>query len=285
MKERLFILIQYLLPHHLLSRTVHFFIECTYPKFKNALIRRMIKQYDINMTEAIHEHPKSYAHFNDFFTRPLKKCIHPMPKDPSLVISPADGQISQLGNIKDGRIFQAKGHDYSLIELLGGDSKLGKEFTEGKFATVYLSPRDYHRIHTPFGGALRKMIYVPGRLFSVNPLTVKNIPNLFVRNERVVVIYDTNYGPMAVVMVGAMIVASIETVWFGLVRLHRRQVYFFDYGEHTGKNITLARGEEMGRFKIGSTAVVLFGKDKIEWLEQWHTGSHIKMGQAIAAPV
>ena len=284
MKERLFAFIQYCLPHHLISRAVYCFVESTCPRFKNALIRRIIKQYDVDMSEAERENPEDYLHFNDFFTRSLKEGMRPLPEDESLIVSPADGEVSQLGHIEDGRVFQAKGHDYSLIELLGGDGDLGQEFMGGKFATIYLSPRDYHRVHIPFGGTLRKMIHVPGRLFSVNQGTVENIPNLFARNERVVAIYDTERGPMAVIMVGAMIVASIETVWSGLVTPIRKKVRTFEYGEGSAEHVSLNRGDEMGRFKMGSTAIVLFGKDQIDWLEQYEAGSKIKMGQALASP-
>ncbi|MGI9281896.1 MAG: archaetidylserine decarboxylase [Endozoicomonas sp.] len=284
MKERLFAFIQYCLPHHLISRAVYCFVESACPRFKNALIRRIIKQYDVDMSEAERENPEDYLHFNDFFTRSLKEGMRPLPEDESLIVSPADGEVSQLGHIEDGRVFQAKGHDYSLIELLGGDGDLGQEFMGGKFATIYLSPRDYHRVHIPFGGTLRKMIHVPGRLFSVNQGTVENIPNLFARNERVVAIYDTERGPMAVIMVGAMIVASIETVWSGLVTPIRKKVRTFEYGEGSAEHVSLNRGDEMGRFKMGSTAIVLFGKDQIDWLEQYEAGSKIKMGQALASP-
>lgn len=284
MKERLFAFIQYFLPHHLISRAVYCFVECTCPRFKNALIRRIIKQYDVDMSEAERENSEDYLHFNDFFTRSLKQGMRPLPEDESLIVSPADGEVSQLGNIENGRVFQAKGHDYSLIELLGGDSDLGQEFMGGKFATIYLSPRDYHRVHTPFGGTLRKMIHVPGRLFSVNQGTVENIPNLFARNERVVAIFDTEHGPMAVIMVGAMIVASIETVWAGLVTPIRKEVRTFNYGKDSAKQVSLSRGDELGRFKMGSTAIVLFGKDQVDWLESFEAGSEIRMGEALAEP-
>lgn len=284
MKEKLFALTQYILPHHLISRAVHYFVECEIPAFKNALINWIIKHYDVDMSEAQAEHAESYKHFNDFFTRPLKEEARPLPEQEDTIVSPADGAISQIGDIEYGRIFQAKGHDYSLIELLGGDTDLATEFMGGKFATIYLSPRDYHRIHTPAAGTLCKMIHVPGRLFSVNKGTVENVPGLFARNERVVSIFDTEHGPMAVIMVGAINVASIETVWSGLVTPHRKQVRTTEYEESTTASIKLERGEEMGRFKLGSTAIVLFGEDKVNWLEQWQAESTIKMGQALATP-
>ncbi|WP_163370726.1 archaetidylserine decarboxylase [Endozoicomonas acroporae] len=281
MKEKLFAAIQYVLPHHLISRVVYYFVECQITWFKNGLIRWAIDHYHVNMSEAKREGAEEYRHFNDFFTRSLKDGARPLPEDPEMIVSPADGVISQIGDIKNGRIFQAKGHDYSLVELLGGDLELGQEFMGGKFATIYLSPKDYHRVHIPAAGSLHKMVHVPGRLFSVNQGTVENIPNLFARNERVVSIFDTEYGPMAVIMVGAINVASIETVWAGLVTPQRGQVATTTYGE-ASQSVELSRGDELGRFKLGSTAIVLFGKNQIEWLENWQPGLSIKMGEALA---
>ena len=283
MKAKLFAAIQYVLPHHLISRAVHYCVECEIPWFKNVLIEWIINHYEVDMGEAKEESAKAYKHFNDFFTRPLKEGARPLPEDSAMVVSPADGTISQLGDIRHGRVFQAKGHDYSLIELLGGDARLGQEFMGGKFATIYLSPRDYHRIHTPAGGKLRQMIHVPGRLFSVNQGTVENIPNLFARNERVVSIFDTDHGPMAVIMVGAINVASIETVWAGLVTPQNKRVAATNYGD-ASQYVELERGDEMGRFKLGSTAIVLFGEKQIEWLKHWQPGMGIKMGEALAEP-
>lgn len=281
MKEKLFAGVQHILPHHLISRAVHCFVESRMGWLKNALIRTIIKHYHVDMSEAQHERPESYGSFNEFFTRPLKVGARPLPEDPDAVVSPADGVISQIGAIDNGRLFQAKGHDYSLVELLGGDLELARSFMGGRFATIYLSPRDYHRVHSPAKGRLRRMIHIPGRLFSVNQATVEHVPNLFARNERVVSIFDTEQGPMAVIMVGAMIVASIETVWAGLVTPWRRQVRRFEYGADTGQDIELARGDELGRFKLGSTAIVLFGKQQVDWLEQLQAGSPVKMGEAL----
>lgn len=281
MKEKLFAGVQHILPHHLISRAVHCFVESRMSWLKNALIRTIIKHYHVDMSEAQHERPESYGSFNEFFTRPLKAGARPLPEDPDAVVSPADGVISQIGAIDNGRLFQAKGHDYSLVELLGGDLELARSFMGGRFATIYLSPRDYHRVHSPAKGRLRRMIHIPGRLFSVNQATVEHVPNLFARNERVVSIFDTEQGPMAVIMVGAMIVASIETVWAGLVTPWRRQVRRFEYGADTGQDIELARGDELGRFKLGSTAIVLFGKQQVDWLEQLQAGSPVKMGEAL----
>lgn len=284
MKARLFALLQYVLPHHLISRFVYYFVECKIDWVKNGLINWAIKKYGVNMQESEREAAENFEHFNDFFTRSLKNGMRPLPTDESLIVSPADGVISQLGDISNGRIFQAKGHDYSLVELVGGDLGLAEQFMGGKFATVYLSPKDYHRVHIPATGTLSHMVHVPGRLFSVNQGTVENIPRLFARNERVVSIFDTQYGPMAVIMVGAINVASIETVWAGLVTPNRGQATTFSYGSAC-QAIEIERGGEMGRFLLGSTAIVLFGKDQIEWLENWQAGSTIKMGEAMATPV
>nr|WP_306671543.1 archaetidylserine decarboxylase [Endozoicomonas sp. ONNA2] len=277
----MFAAVQYVLPHHLISRAVFYFVECQIPWFKNGLIRLAIDHYHVNMSEAKRQDAEEYLHFNDFFTRSLKDGARPLPEDPAIIVSPADGVISQIGDIKNGRIFQAKGHDYSLVELLGGDLDLGQEFMGGKFATIYLAPKDYHRVHIPAAGSLHKMVHVPGRLFSVSQGTVENIPNLFARNERVVSIFDTQYGPMAVIMVGAINVASIETVWAGLVTPQRGQVATTTYGE-ASQSVELSRGDELGRFKLGSSAIVLFGKNQIEWLKNWQPGLSIKMGEALA---
>lgn len=279
--DRLFTTAQTILPHHLISRASHYLAESKVPWFKNALIQWFIRQYGVDMSEALEENPKVYANFNDFFTRPLKHDVRPMPANSHAIISPADGAISQLGDIRYGRLYQAKGHDFSLTELVGGDSTLAAEFTEGKFATVYLSPKDYHRVHMLVGGTLRRMIHVPGRLFSVNQTTTENVPRLFARNERVVCIFDSDKGSVAIILVGAMIVASIETVWSGVVTPPRRILKAFDYTEAGRQAIHLNRGDEMGRFKLGSTAIVLFGKDQMSWLNDLSAGDSVLMGQTI----
>ena len=192
-----------------------------------------------------------------------------------------DGIVSQAGKIEDGRIFQAKGHHYSLLELLGGDSELANEFTDGSFATIYLSPKDYHRIHIPLAGTLKKMLHVPGRLFSVSPATTRAIPNLFSRNERVVNIFETTAGPMAVIMVGAIFVASMDTVWAGTVTPSHQRVQTWEYGKPSAATIRLKKGEEMGRFNMGSTVIVLFGPDKVDWSAAVKSNNKVKMGEAI----
>ena len=282
MKQRLFILSQYLLPHHLLSRLVGCLAECRIGWLKNPLISWFAKQYQVNMSEAQVEDLRAYEHFNAFFTRALKPGARTPDPDPRALLMPADGRISQLGAIEaDGRIFQAKGHSFSVLELLGGDAERAAPFMGGQFATVYLSPKDYHRVHMPLGGTLKEMVYVPGRLFSVNQTTAENVPELFARNERVVCLFDTERGPMAVVLVGAMIVASIETVWAGLVTPPKRELKSTRYDTQARGPIELAKGAEMGRFKLGSTAIVLFGPNQVQWATELSAGSAVRMGQLL----
>ncbi|MEC8429432.1 MAG: archaetidylserine decarboxylase, partial [Pseudomonadota bacterium] len=214
--------------------------------------------------------------FNDFFTRALKPGARPICNEDKAIVFPADGAISQLGDIRHGRVFQAKGQDYSLLELVGGDPELAKPFEDGSFATVYLSPKDYHRVHMPFEGTLTHMIHVPGDLFSVNDVTAANVPRLFARNERVVCLFDTEAGPMAVILVGAMIVASIETVWAGQVAPVKREIKTTRYNQ--SENIHLKKGDELGRFKLGSTAIVLFGPEASSWQDSLDAGSATRMG-------
>ncbi|OYT97209.1 MAG: phosphatidylserine decarboxylase, partial [Pseudomonas sp. PGPPP3] len=202
------------------------------------------------------------------------------------ILCPADGAVSQLGPIEHGRIFQAKGHSFSVLELLGGDNERAAAFMGGEFATIYLSPKDYHRVHMPLAGTLREMVYVPGRLFSVNQTTAENVPELFARNERVVCLFDTERGPMAVVLVGAMIVASVETVWAGLVTPPKRELKTTRYDEAARAPISLEKGAELGRFKLGSTAIVLFGPEQVKWAAELAAGTPVRMGQRMsAAPV
>lgn len=284
MKDRLFVLSQYLLPHHLLSRLIGCAAECRVGWFKNRLIGWFAKQYGVNMSEAQTEDLSAFAHFNDFFTRALKADVRPLNSTLGAVLSPADGAVSQLGKIEQGRIFQAKGHSFSAIELLGGDTQRASAFMGGDFATIYLSPKDYHRVHMPLAGTLTEMVYVPGRLFSVNQTTAQNVPELFARNERVVCLFDTERGPMAVVLVGAMIVASIETVWAGLVTPPKRHLKTFKYDEAARAPIHLEKGAELGRFKLGSTAIVLFGPEQVQWAEEFAANSPVQMGQRLASP-
>lgn len=282
-QQKVFIAVQYLLPQHLLSRLVGWLARCEIRWLKNSFINFFIDQYDVNMTEAQRKSADEFRCFNDFFTRELEDGARTIAAGDNQIASPADGAVSQLGKIENGRIFQAKGQDYSLIELLGGDTKRAEAFMGGEFATIYLSPKDYHRVHMPVTGTLREMVYVPGDLFSVNKTTAENVPRLFARNERLVAIFDTEQGPMAMVLVGAMIVAAIETVWAGLITPPRRELKVTDFSNP--QPVTLQKGEEMGRFLLGSTVVLCFAKDKIHWLETLTADSPLRMGEAIALTV
>jgi phosphatidylserine decarboxylase len=254
---------QYCFPQHGLSRLVGKLAQAEAGKLSHWVIKKFINRYQVDMNDAVHSEPSAYSSFNAFFTRPLKPGARPIVDGDNNLAHPVDGAVSQLGPIQHGQLIQAKGHDYSARELLGGDKALAEEFSDGDFATIYLAPKDYHRIHMPCKGKLRKMVYVPGQLFSVNPLTAANVPNLFARNERVVAIFDTEFGPMAMVLVGATIVASIETIWSGTVTPPGgKQVFTWDYQD---QEISLDKGAEMGRFKLGSTVVMLFAKDAIEF--------------------
>jgi len=271
---------QYCFPQHGLSRLVGKLAEAEAGKLSHWLIQKFINHYQVDMSDALHSEASDYASFNAFFTRPLKSGARPIVADAKQLAHPVDGAISQLGQIQHGRIIQAKGHDYSARDLLGGDKALTEEFADGEFATIYLAPKDYHRIHMPCKGKLRKMVYVPGQLFSVNPLTAANVPNLFARNERVVAIFDTDLGPMAMVLVGATIVASIETVWSGTITPPgAKQVFTWDYQD---QDISLNKGDEMGRFKLGSTVVMLFAKDAVEFEASLAPGKATVMGSHFA---
>lgn len=282
-KDKLFIAFQYAVPQHLLSHLVGWFAETRITWIKDLFISKFIQQFNVNMDEAERQTPDAFENFNDFFTRELKPGARPINDNSNAIVSPADGAISQLGSIENGRVFQAKGHDYSLIELLGGQSKTADEFMGGQFATIYLSPKDYHRLHMPVTGTLREMIYVPGDLFSVNQTTAENVPRLFSRNERVVAIFDTELGPMSLVLVGAMIVAGIETTWAGRITPFDRKVRSIRYptkGE-SQQPLIIEKGEEMGRFFLGSTIVMCFAKDKIHWLEDMTAERPLRLGESI----
>lgn len=279
-KDRLFIASQYVLPQHLLSRAVGTLADAEMEWVKNPLINLFIKQFGVNMSEAQRQTASEFKSFNDFFTRELIDGARPIEGDANVLSSPADGAVSQLGEIVDGRVFQAKGQDYCLTELLGGDAQRAAPFIGGEFATIYLSPKDYHRVHMPMKGTLRDMIYVPGDLFSVNQVTAENVPRLFARNERVVCIFDTEKGPMAMVLVGAMIVAAVETVWAGHIAPPRRELKVTEYGAPTP--VSLEKGAEMGRFKLGSTVILCHPKDTVKWSENLKAGTPLRMGEAIA---
>jgi phosphatidylserine decarboxylase len=279
LKKTLFVLLQHLLPQHLLSRLVGRLAECRTPWIKNRLIDGFRRYYDVDMSEALQPDPAAYPHFNAFFTRALKADARPLDTTPGAVLSPVDGTISQRGTLQYGRIFQAKGRGYALTTLLGGDSQRADPFIDGEFATLYLSPRDYHRVHMPLTGTLRETVYIPGDLYSVNATTTAGVENLFARNERLVAIFDTALGPMAMVLVGAMIVAGIETVWRGQVAPLPRQPLLLDRFDATPPR--LEQGAEMGRFKLGSTVILLFPKGSLQWLEGLSAGSLVRMGERL----
>ncbi|USD65077.1 archaetidylserine decarboxylase [Vibrio sp. SCSIO 43136] len=283
MLDKIKVGLQYWLPQHALTRLVGKLASAKAGSLTTAIIRMFIKQYKVNMDEALHSDPAHFKTFNEFFVRELKEGARPITEGVEVISHPADACVSQFGPIEDGQLIQAKGHTYSAQALLGGSAALAQEFAGGEFATLYLSPRDYHRVHMPCDGTLRQMIYVPGDLFSVNPLTAENVPNLFARNERVVCIFDTEFGPMAQVLVGATIVGSIELVWAGTVTPPRgNTVYTWDYPAEGEKSVVLKKGEEMGRFKLGSTVINLFAKDAINFDESMALTKPTVMGTAYA---
>jgi phosphatidylserine decarboxylase len=278
--DRLFVLLLQLLPHHLLSRLVWLLTRWRWAPFKDWAIPRFIRLFDVDMSPARTPYAVDYADFNAFFTRALREGARPICGE-GLLACPADGQISALGSIRGDGILQAKGMDYSLQDLLGGDAALAAQFHDGQFATIYLSPRDYHRVHMPLSGQLREMIHVPGRLFSVNARTARTLPRLFSRNERLVCLFDTQVGPMAVILVGAIFVGCMDTVWAGTVAPADLRNSRWRYGE-VEPSIQLEQGEEMGRFNMGSTVILLLGKDALSWQEHLREGSQVRMGEAFA---
>lgn len=279
MVERLAIWLQYLLPKRLLTETIGKLAAHSGGGLTTRAIEWFIKRYQVDMAEAKQSEASAYRTFNDFFTRELKAGARPLAE--AALISPVDGAISQLGKIQVQQIFQAKGHDYSAQTLLAGDTQLAKVFENGLFATLYLSPKDYHRIHMPCDGRLVKMVYVPGDLFSVNPSTARNVPGLFARNERVVCVFESEQGPFVMVLVGATIVGSMSTVWHGQVNPPR-------YGEVTtwhydDQRIVLQQGDEMGRFLLGSTVVMLFPENCYRFDHDWVAAGKIRMGQSMGS--
>ena len=278
MSNRLAVLPQYLLPKQALTWLAGKTASARAGTWTTALITWFIGRYQVNMTEAANPDPASYASFNEFFTRALRADARPLA--PSVLICPVDGAISQFGRIERDRIFQAKGHDYTCAALLGGDAALAAPFVDGLFATLYLSPRDYHRIHMPCDGRLTRMVHVPGDLFSVNPTTARGVPGLFARNERVVCLFESAQGPFALVLVGATIVGSMATVWHGVVNPPRSgQVRTWRYEQAP---VALRQGDEMGRFLLGSTVVLLFPKGPLRFNPAWGPGRPIRLGEAMA---
>lgn len=267
--------LQYLLPKQLLTTLAGRFAAARAGGVTTSVIRWFIGQYGVDMSEAADPDIASYATFNDFFTRPLRPGARPIAT--ADLVCPIDGAISQCGPIEGDRVFQAKGHAYSTVALLGGDATLARTFDGGSFATLYLSPKDYHRIHMPCDGRLRRMIHVPGALFSVNPTTARGVPGLFARNERVVCVFDGAHGPFVLVLVGATIVGSMATVWHGPVNATRPgTLREWRYDDRT---IVLRQGDEMGRFLLGSTVVLLFRDGCIRFDEKWKAELPVRMGE------
>ncbi len=276
--DRLAVLPQYLLPKGALTNFAGRVAGAKGGAMTTRLIRWFVGRYDVNMDEALEPDIGHYASFNEFFTRALRPDARPLAA--ADFICPVDGRISQFGAIEDDQIFQAKGHKFSTTALVGGDRELAAKFQHGSFANLYLSPRDYHRIHMPCDGKLTRMIYVPGELFSVNPTTARGIPGLFARNERVVCVFETAHGPFVMTLVGATIVGSMATVWHGVVNPPRTaEVREWRYAE---QNIVLQQGQELGRFLLGSTVVMLFPKDRLAFNPAWQPAGPVRLGEAMA---
>lgn len=271
------VLLQYILPHRALSRVVYWATRWTFAPWKNFLIGQIVRRYQVDMSQAVQTDPLAYQHFNAFFTRKLRPDARRADPDPAALVSPADGRISQSGRIVDGRIFQAKGQEYTAAELLG-DEAAATPYRNGRFATIYLSPRDYHRVHMPLAGTLKETVHVPGRIFSVAPFAVEAIPRLFARNERLVSHFEGEHGPFVVVMVGAILVSSVATVWDGLVippyaSSIRRKSF-------AGQNISLERFAEMARFNMGSTVILLLPEGMAE-LDDLQPQQVVNVGQRL----
>ncbi|MDM8560522.1 archaetidylserine decarboxylase [Candidatus Parabeggiatoa sp. HSG14] len=279
LSDQLLTLPQYLIPQHLLSRLVLKLTRLQWGTVTHWMIRRFINFYGIDMNIAQSSEVRDYASFNLFFTRALKSTARPFSE--TEILSPVDAKISQIGQIESGSLLQAKGRHFQLTELLGGQTKIASLFKQGLFCTLYLSPKDYHRIHMPMTGRLTDMVYVPGRLFSVNQRTSRVVPNLFARNERVICLFETAFGPMALILVGAIFVGCIETVWAGTIAPNRSsQIQHWHYPEKTAP--FLQRGEEMGRFNMGSTVIMLLDANYLTWLSHLKTQNKVLMGEGMA---
>ena len=278
MSDQLAVIPQYLMPKLAITRLAGLVASAEWGSFTTWVIKRFVKRYNVNMSEAANADPAHYKSFNEFFTRPLKEGARPLAS--STWVSPVDGAISQCGAIERDQIFQAKGHHYSTRALVGGDAALAAQFQNGQFATLYLSPRDYHRIHMPIAGKLLCMIHVPGDLFSVNPTTARGVPGLFARNERLVCEFETEKGPMVLILVGATIVGSMATVWHGQVNPPRPGTV--REWRYESQDVRLQKGEEMGRFLLGSTVVMLFPENSLQFPDDWLSTRPLQMGEAMS---
>ena len=280
--DKLRVLPQYFIPQHFISSLVYRITRCETPWFKNVLIKLFISVFDVDMSLANNPDPESYSSFNTFFTRELSAEVRPISLDEKTILSPVDGAISQVGGIDNDTIIQAKGKSYTLKDLLVEDD-LVTMFTGGTFATLYLSPKDYHRIHMPVSGQLKRMIYVPGKLFAVNSHTVRVVDSVFARNERVINIFNTDTGPMAMVLVGALNVGSMETVWAGQITPAKDRV--INDKQYSEGDVQLQQGQEMGRFNMGSTVILLFPKDVMQWSDEIVAEKTIIVGEGIGSVI
>ena len=282
--DRAFAALQFLLPLHALSRAMHALMRTRVVWLKNLLIRGFLLFYRVDLDETPVANPLAYPTFNAFFTRGLKPQVRPIAADPAALVSPVDGVVSQFGPLDGDRIVQAKGRSYSALELLGGDEDTARRYRGGDFLCIYLAPHNYHRIHMPVDGRLLRTVYVPGDLFSVNSATARVVPNLFARNERVVCEFESDAGHVAVVLIGALFVGSIETVWAGEVnpppRKRQAPLILTD-----GAGSEYPRGQEMGRFNMGSTVVILSEPDRLQWRDELSPGSAVRYGEALASIV
>lgn len=279
--QRAKVAFQYIMPQLYLTQLAGWFAQQKWDAVTHFVIKVFAKKYNVDMSEAKKENFSDYESFNQFFIRELKDDARKINENPTALCLPADGRVSQIGHIDDERLLQAKGHFFSLSDLLAGDEELVNTFKNGEFATIYLSPRDYHRVHMPCDATLRKMIYVPGDLFSVNPFLAEHVPNLFARNERVICVFDTAFGPMVQILVGATITASMSTVWAGVINPPRTgEVKVWTY---QGDNaIKLTKGQEMGAFQLGSTVINLFPANSVTLAEHLEVDVPVRMGEILA---
>ena len=278
-RQRLKTAFHYLLPQLAITRTAGWLAERRWGVLTHAVIKTFVACYQINMAEAQKSRAADYASFNEFFIRPLKDGARPINAEPQTLVLPADGRVSEAGVIEAGRLIQAKGHDFTALELLAGDEALAAEFSDGLFLTTYLSPRDYHRVHMPCAATLRRMVYVPGELYSVNPFLARHIPNLFARNERLICVFDTAFGSMVQILVGATVTASISTTWAGIINPPRPQtVLQWLYPAEGADTVKLEKGQEMGAFRLGSTVINLFPHNSIRLADTLRPGAQTRMG-------
>ncbi|MGQ8820988.1 archaetidylserine decarboxylase [Bibersteinia trehalosi] len=282
--QRAKIAFQYLMPQLGLTRVAGWLAEKEWGAVTHFIIKLFAKVYNVNFTEAEKSSPSDYKSFNEFFIRPLKMGARPIVSGENVLCLPADGRVSEVGRIEDNRLIQAKGHHFTLETLLANDVELAEKFKDGDFITTYLSPRDYHRVHMPCDGILRKMIYVPGELFSVNPFLAEHVPNLFARNERLICVFETEFGTMVQILVGATVTASMSTVWAGVVNPPRSsEVKVYNYPDEGENVIHLKKGEEMGAFRLGSTVINLFPKSRVVLAEHLQAGEVTRMGELLAS--